>query len=214
MRKRNSKPISKAVVRSTELPEILVPDSAVLDDCAIYKPQCAEVAKGMRSRGASDAEICNALQIGPETLLLWQVRFNEFAEACARDGAAQMRRLESRLYDLAVGYERTEQKVVIVRGKQKVVTVRVQVPPNLEAIKLVLANKEVPESDLAVLLREISESRISRIGPVAMHPDEEKEIAPFYGGCVPERAKGWLRDEKPTDLPLLPAPAVDSPDGE
>lgn len=211
MRKRNSRATSKAAVRS-ELPEFRILDSAVLESSAAYNSRCCEVAKAMRSRGASDAEICNALHIGSDTFLLWQEQFKEFADACARDGAAQKGRLQGRLYDLALGYSREEQKVVVVRGKQKVVTIRVEVPPNLEAIRLLLANNGFAEDGLTTLLREISESRTSRIGPVALRPEEEEVIAPFYGGRVPERAKGWLREEHCS--PSLPAPPANSPNSE
>lgn len=150
-----------------------------------YTPEHARLAKGMRERGATDAEITEVFRISRATFLLWQATHADFSEACAVDQLARQRRAEDKIYEVSIGHDRVEQRVVVERGNYKVITVKTHMAPNVEALKFLLANgdpkkwhlKPEPavdppkEDSLAQLLREIQGTRIM---PKALIPGEEK----------------------------------------
>lgn len=142
----------------------------------VYSPRCAEIARDMRSRGATDAELCAALEVSAETLVVWQGQFAEFAKACEANEVARQRRVKDCLFELAVGFVRKEKKIVTEGGKRKSIITEVDVAPNLEAIKLFLSGQQVSETDLAALLRQMGEMRTHRFRPVPLRPGEEKTL--------------------------------------
>ncbi|KQZ01920.1 hypothetical protein ASD45_14460 [Pseudolabrys sp. Root1462] len=109
-------------------------------------------------------------------MAVWQNQFKEFAQACADNEAARMRRLRDHLFELANGYVRTEQKIVIEGGKRKKITTKTEMPPSLEAIKYILSGQQMQETDLAALLRQMGEMRTHRFRPVPLRPGEEKTL--------------------------------------
>ncbi|MBS0245114.1 MAG: hypothetical protein JSR61_00725 [Proteobacteria bacterium] len=159
----------------------LHPSPASLAPSDIYSPQCLEIARAARSHGATDAELCAALGISVETLVVWQTHYKEFAKACEDNEAAQTRCLKARLYELAKGYTRTEQKITIENGVRKVVITKVEVPPDLQAIKYVMTNQQPSETDLAAMLRQMAAMRTHRVRPVPLRPGEEKTLEDWPG---------------------------------
>lgn len=188
--RKTSKRTAHAIMKLGEggLPRL--PSGVTLEVGEVYQPWWPIVAKAMRSRGATDAEICLELNISRKAFLLWQEQVEEFSKACSINEDAQVRRVEDKLYERAIGYVRTEQKVVFVNGRREVVSSNVEVAPDLDAIKFFLANKDPknwklkPEgaavqpldNDLAALLKQMSTMRTSRIRPVALRPGEEKTL--------------------------------------
>ena len=201
-----AKAISK---RRTKTPAVSSPQEEPVPSARdIYLPEYAEIARRERSRGATDAELCDALGISAAALAIWQQQNAEFAGACVVDEGARIKRLEDRLYEQALGRTTSEQTIVEVNGRRKVTIVKKEVPPDMNALKFLMTNmdpknwrlkpeppvEEEKEDPFRVLLRQIAEDRRCRIGPVAMHPGEEKHIAEYYLGEIPEWAKGWKRN--------------------
>lgn len=209
--------LKKSAPRKTHAASHAQPASAAVHPSDTILACHVETARRMRSQGATDAELCVALRISADTLAVWQGQNEEFAKACVVDDAACVKRLKNMLYEQALGCTISAQTIVEQNGKRKVTIVKKEVPPDKDVAKFLLINldpknwrlkpepppEEEKEDGLVRLLREISQNRHSRIGPVAMYPEEvDSSMLKLYGGELPERAKGWKHNPKYNPEPV------------
>ena len=106
-----------------------------------YKPEFCHTVRRLRAIGATEPEVAEYLQVPVVTLLAWQSEHEEFAAAMEMDWAVATKRIETHLYQLATGYNCTEDKVVVEGGMARVIPLRKHIPPSLAAIKYMLEGR-------------------------------------------------------------------------
>jgi hypothetical protein len=107
----------------------------------LYKPDYARQAHEHCLLGATNAELAAAFDVAPRTVDNWIANNAEFAHA-VREGRAEADAHVARcLYERAVGYDRTVERVVLHQGQERVVTSTVHYPPNPGACIFWLRNR-------------------------------------------------------------------------
>ncbi len=82
-----------------------------------YTPDHARQAELICRLGATDAQLAEIFSVHPETLRRWRARHPAFAEAMRAGRAMADLRVTLGLYQNAIGYDRTETRVALHRGK-------------------------------------------------------------------------------------------------
>jgi hypothetical protein len=100
-----------------------------------YRPEYAEQARKLCRNGLTDREVADILGISPRTFYRWRGEHDEFAEAVAIGKDRADERVESALYQRAVGYEYESAKIFHPAGAAGPVIVpfTVHVPADVRA---------------------------------------------------------------------------------
>ena len=98
-----------------------------------FEPEMCEQAGNYCLLGATNDELAGFLNVSPSTIDRWIARHADFGDAVKRGRVVADARVARGLYDRAVGYDRTIERVVVVDGEPKPVTSTVHYPPNVQA---------------------------------------------------------------------------------
>ena len=107
----------------------------------IYRREFASTAKKMCELGATEADLADALAVDQSTIRLWKSTHKEFSEACRLGAECADEQVEQSLYQRAVGYEHTAEKVIGHKGKAVIVKHRKRIPADVAAGKFWLLNR-------------------------------------------------------------------------
>jgi hypothetical protein len=99
----------------------------------------------MCRRGATDGEIAEALSVTRFTIVNWQARYPDFAEAFKLGREPATDRVERSAYERAVGYTFDSEKIVVVNKKVERVAIREHIPPDPGAQQYWLNNRRRQE---------------------------------------------------------------------
>ncbi|MDH7976061.1 helix-turn-helix domain-containing protein [Sphingomonas sp. AR_OL41] len=131
-----------------------------------YAPSFAGIAERLCRNGATDPEVAEILGICVRTLYRWRNEHEAFALALRAGKELADDRVERALYQRAVGYTATAQKVVTRRGHDEpvVVSYEVHIPADVRAALHWLAVRrptpwarpadEEPKIDIAAIVAE------------------------------------------------------------
>ncbi|MDB5711246.1 MAG: transposase [Sphingomonas bacterium] len=99
-----------------------------------YKPEFARIAQRLCRNGATDIEVADILGISVRTFYRWCLLHDEFTAAVRVGKDAADDRVERALYQRAVGYDYTAEKIVITRdGGPVAVPYTVHAPADVRA---------------------------------------------------------------------------------
>lgn len=82
-----------------------------------YAPDRARQARLIYQLGATDEQVAAVFDVHPDTLRRWRLRYSDFAEASRAGRAVADSRALLNLYRNAVGYDYTETRVFLRRGR-------------------------------------------------------------------------------------------------
>jgi hypothetical protein len=129
-----------------------------------YKPEFARIAQRLCRNGATDIEVADILGISARTFYRWCLLHDEFTAAVRVGKGAADDRVERSLYQRAVGYDYTAEKIVTPKGGGPVaVPYTMHVPADVRAALHWLAIRrpkpwartpEPPETDIAAIIAE------------------------------------------------------------
>lgn len=103
-----------------------------------YTDDLLHAVKLMLQGGATIPEIATALDVNQETVHMWMIHHPEFAEAISRGREQVDDRVETSLYQRAIGYTYETEKVFANGTRMKV---REHVPPDVGAATMWLKNR-------------------------------------------------------------------------
>ncbi len=109
-----------------------------------YKLEYAGVAKKMCELGATDDDICQALNIAKSTYYKWKLEHQEFSDAIVVGQSPANNRVKMALYRRAVGYERQSEKIFQFQGEEVRIPFTEVIEPDVRAAEIWLRNK-MPE---------------------------------------------------------------------
>jgi hypothetical protein len=99
-----------------------------------YKPEFARIAERLCRNGATDIEVADILGISVRTFYRWCLLHDEFTAAVRVGKDADDDRVERALYQRAVGYDYTAEKIVTPRGGGPVVVpYTIDIPADVRA---------------------------------------------------------------------------------
>lgn len=108
---------------------------------SLYKPEYDDQAHNHCLLGATNAGLADLLGVGERTIDRWIADIPSFAKA-VRDGRAIADgRVARSLYERAVGYRQSVERIVVLRGEVKKIDVAVQHPPDTQACIFWLRNR-------------------------------------------------------------------------
>ncbi|MDB5711874.1 MAG: transposase [Sphingomonas bacterium] len=128
-----------------------------------YKPDFARIAGRLCRNGATDIEVADILGISVRTFYRWCLQHDDFTAAISVGKEAADDRVERSLYQRAVGYDYTAEKIVTPPGGGPVVMFyNVHVPADVRAALHWLAMRRPrpwarvpePDADLAHIIGE------------------------------------------------------------
>ncbi|MDO8876790.1 MAG: hypothetical protein Q8M24_04670 [Pseudolabrys sp.] len=146
-----------------------------------YMPEYANLAKAMCERGATLDELAEIFRVSPKTIRIWQISHNDFSEAC-QVAPGCVERVKRNIFDIAMGQKVVTERIADSGSGRQITKVTTNLPANLAASKSFVPETVVKvESDLRVLLRQISEQRsmfgIKYTGPDGKMMSEKENIA-------------------------------------
>ena len=107
----------------------------------LYRPEYDDQAHNHCLLGATNAGLADLFDVGQRTIDRWIADIPSFAKA-VRDGRAIADgRVARSLYERAVGYRHTVERVLFHRGEEKRITSTVQHPPDTQACIFWLRNR-------------------------------------------------------------------------
>jgi hypothetical protein len=122
---------------------ILDPDGSTLGD--LYRSDFPEIAATICGRGGTPADVAAVLGVSVPTIRKWAHEHQAFSNAIDVGGAAANKRVRMALYSRAVGYTNVTEKIIRSgKGKEEVITMTEQLPPDVTAGIFWLTNK-LPE---------------------------------------------------------------------
>jgi hypothetical protein len=107
----------------------------------LYRPEYDDQAHNHCLLGATNAGLAELFDVGQRTIDRWIADIPSFAKA-VRDGRAIADgRVARSLYERAVGYRHTVERILFHRGEEKRITSTVQHPPDTQACIFWLRNR-------------------------------------------------------------------------
>ena len=107
----------------------------------LYKPEYDDQAHNHCLLGATNAGLAELLGVGERTVDRWIADIPSFAKAVHDGRAIADGRVARSLYERAVGYRQSVERVVVLRGDAKKIDVTVQHPPDTQACIFWLRNR-------------------------------------------------------------------------
>ena len=110
-----------------------------------YKPEYATQAAKLCALGATDAQLADFFDVAISTITLWKVQHPEFSASIKLPKAEADARLETSLYQRAMGYEHDEVDIRVVGGELVTTPIRKHYPPDTAAAIFWLKNRKKDE---------------------------------------------------------------------
>lgn len=107
----------------------------------LYRPEYDDQAHNHCLLGATNAGLAELLGVGERTIDRWIADIPSFAKAVREGRAVADGRIARSLYERAVGYCQSVERVVVLRGEAKKIDVTVQHPPDTQACIFWLRNR-------------------------------------------------------------------------
>jgi hypothetical protein len=107
-----------------------------------YKPEHCVLARNYCLLGATNEELARFFEVSPRTIDNWIATHRAFAEAVANGKLFADAEVACRLYERAIGYVQTIERKEVCRGEEKVITTKVQHPPDTNACMFWLRNRQ------------------------------------------------------------------------
>jgi transposase-like protein len=108
-----------------------------------YDPDNARIAAIVCKRGATISELMELFEVSQRTIHNWKYAYPEFGRALKVGWKAALERVERSLYERAVGYTATTERVFKNKGEDPVIVETTEVyPPDVQAAELLLVNKD------------------------------------------------------------------------
>jgi hypothetical protein len=107
----------------------------------LYDPALCEQAHNYCLLGATNDELAEFFVVSARTIDRWIADHADFGDAVRRGRFVADSRVARGLYDRAVGYDRTIERLVTVGGELKPVTSTLHYPPNVQACIFWLRNR-------------------------------------------------------------------------
>ena len=107
----------------------------------LYKPEYARQAHDHCLMGATNAELAAAFDVAPRTIDNWIANNAEFAQAVREGRIEADARVARSLYERALGYDRTIERVVLHQGQERMVASTVHYPASTGACIFWLRNR-------------------------------------------------------------------------
>lgn len=142
---------------------------------SLYKPEYDDQAHNHCLLGATNAGLADLLGVGERTIDRWIADIPGFAKA-VRDGRAIADgRVARSLYERAVGYRQSVERIVVLRGEAKKIDVAVQHPPDTQACIFWLRNRCRPiwNAKPAPVLPDEEEDEFALLDPTRYPPGRE-----------------------------------------
>lgn len=134
-----------------------------------YKPEFVQQAAKLSALGATDAEMADFFEVTISTFSLWKVQHKEFSEALKAAKDIADRRVETSLYNRAMGYSHEETDIRVVDGAVVMTPMVKHYPPDTTAAIFWLKNRKPQE------WRDKRETELSGGINVSSMSDEEIE---------------------------------------
>lgn len=106
-----------------------------------YLPECALIAHAMARMGATPQEMAIEMGVSPVTVYTWMQDEPEFLKAVEAGKAVYDERVESRLYERAIGYTYEAEEIFSYQGEIVRADVIKHIPPDVSAIQFWLTNR-------------------------------------------------------------------------
>src|SRR5690348_15902932 len=110
-----------------------------------YKPEYAKQAEKLCKLGATVAELGDFFEVSDRTIYRWQVQFPEFCQALKVGKEVADDRVQSSLYQRAIGYEHDAIDVRVLGGVIVKTPIRKHYPPDTVAGIFWLKNRRKKE---------------------------------------------------------------------
>jgi hypothetical protein len=107
----------------------------------LYDPAVCEQAHNYCLLGATNDELAGFLGVSARTIDRWIADRADFGDAVRRGRVVADSRVARGLYDRAVGYDRTNERFVMVGGELKAITSTVRYPASVQACIFWLRNR-------------------------------------------------------------------------
>lgn len=108
----------------------------------LYRPEYAAQAEKLCQLGATDAELAAFFEVNTTTIWRWQSSHPEFCNALKAGKASADSRVERSLYQRAVGYTFSSEKVFQFQGQVVRANIEEHVPPDTTAQIFWLKNRD------------------------------------------------------------------------
>ncbi len=107
----------------------------------LYRSEYDDQAHNHCLLGATNAGLAELLGVGERTIDRWIADIPSFAKAVREGRAIADGRIARSLYERAVGYRQSVERVVVLRGEATKIDVTVQHPPDTQACIFWLRNR-------------------------------------------------------------------------
>ena len=107
-----------------------------------YKPEYAEQAYKLCLLGATNDELADFFEVDPSTIDKWIADLPEFSGSIKKGKAEADSNVANRLYQRAMGYEHSEDKIFNHNGQPLIVPTRKYYPPDSTAAIFWLKNRK------------------------------------------------------------------------
>lgn len=107
-----------------------------------YKPEFAVQAAKLAALGATDAEMADFFSVALSTFNLWKVKHAEFSESLKGAKEIADTRVETALYNRAMGYSHEETDIRVVDGAVVMTPMIKHYPPDTTAAIFWLKNRK------------------------------------------------------------------------
>lgn len=110
-----------------------------------YKPEYVDQAAKLAALGATDAEMADFFEVTVSTFALWKVTYPELSDALKDSKEIADRRVETALYNRAMGYTHEETDIRVVDGAVVMTPMLKHYPPDTTAAIFWLKNRKPQE---------------------------------------------------------------------
>lgn len=110
-----------------------------------YKPEYVAQAAKLCALGATDAEMADFFEVALSTFSLWKVQHQEFSDALKDSKGIADSRVETALYNRAMGYSHEDTDIRVVDGAVVMTPVVKHYPPDTTAAIFWLKNRKPQE---------------------------------------------------------------------
>lgn len=110
-----------------------------------YKPEYVEQAAKLAALGATDAEMANFFEVTVSTFALWKVTYPELSDSLKDAKEIADRRVETALYNRAMGYTHEDTDIRVVDGCVVETPILKHYPPDTTAAIFWLKNRKPQE---------------------------------------------------------------------
>lgn len=110
-----------------------------------YKKEYVDQAAKLAALGATDADMANFFEVALSTFSLWKVKHQEFSDALKGAKEVADVRVETALYNRAMGYSHEDTDIRVIEGEVVITPVIKHYPPDTTAAIFWLKNRKPEE---------------------------------------------------------------------